>query len=107
MPGAQAASPRRIYLLLSLTSLFWAGNVVIGRFIAGHVPPITLSVIRWGGATALLLPVAARHLARDWPLIRKRALLLAFLALTGFSAYTRWLITACNTPRRSTGCCCN
>jgi drug/metabolite transporter (DMT)-like permease len=75
------------YLLLSLTSLFWAGNVIVGRFVAGHVPPITISVIRWSGAFVLLLPFAARHLARDWPIIRKHALLLAFLALTGFSAF--------------------
>jgi drug/metabolite transporter (DMT)-like permease len=75
------------YLLLSLTSLFWSGNVVIGRYIAGYVPPITVSVIRWGGAFLILLPFAAPHLVRDWPLIRKRAGLLALLALTGFSAY--------------------
>src|SRR6478752_2350813 len=31
------------YLLLSLTSLFWAGNIVLGRYVAGHVPPMTLS----------------------------------------------------------------
>ena len=58
------------YLLLSLTSLFWSGNVVLGRFVAAYIPPITLSVIRWGGAFVVLLPFAARHLARDWPLIR-------------------------------------
>jgi drug/metabolite transporter (DMT)-like permease len=75
------------YLLLSLSSLFWAGNVVLGRFVAGHIPPIALSFIRWSGAVALLLPFAARHLIRDWPVIRKQACLLAFLALTGFSAY--------------------
>jgi len=75
------------YLLLSLTSLFWSGNVVIGRYIAGYVPPITVSVIRWGGAFLILLPFATPHLVRDWPLIRKRAGLLALLALTGFSAY--------------------
>ncbi|MGA2893366.1 MAG: DMT family transporter [Xanthobacteraceae bacterium] len=75
------------YLLLSLCALFWAGNVVLGRFVAGHIPPITLSFIRWSGAVAILLPFAARHLIRDWPVIRKRAALLAFLALTGFSAY--------------------
>src|SRR5580692_5593171 len=95
MPGVRAEGHSRVggwffdqaYLLLSLASLFWAGNVVLGRFIAGHIPPITLSVIRWSGAVALLLPFAARHLARDWPLIRKHAALLALLALTGFSAY--------------------
>ena len=75
------------YLLLSLTSLFWAGNTVLGRFIVGHVPPITLAFIRWGGAFVLLLPFAARHLARDWPAIRKHAGLMTLLALTGISAY--------------------
>ena len=75
------------YLLLSLTSLFWAGNIVLGRFIVGHVPPMTLAFIRWGGAFLILLPFAAPHLARDWPLIRKHAVLLTLLALTGFSAY--------------------
>jgi drug/metabolite transporter (DMT)-like permease len=75
------------YLLLSLTSLFWAGNTVLGRFIVGHVPPITLAFIRWGGAFVLLLPFAARHLARDWPVILKHAGLMTLLALTGISAY--------------------
>src|SRR5580692_8642599 len=75
------------YLLLSLTSLSWAGNIVLGRFIVGHVPPITLSVIRWGGAFVVLLPFAARHLLRDWPTIRAHAGMMALLALTGFAAY--------------------
>jgi hypothetical protein len=34
------------YLLLSLASLFWAGNIVLARYVAGHVPPLTLSCIR-------------------------------------------------------------
>jgi drug/metabolite transporter (DMT)-like permease len=75
------------YLLLSLTSLFWAGNVVLGRFIAGHIPPVTLALIRWSGAFLILLPFAAGDLARDWPTIRKHAGLMTLLALTGFSAY--------------------
>ena len=96
------------YLLLSLTSLFWAGNTVLGRFIAGHVPPITLAFIRWTGAFLILLPFAAPHLLRDWPIIRKhcgaddRARADRLLGLT-----TRWPTTACNTPPRSTGCCCS
>jgi drug/metabolite transporter (DMT)-like permease len=75
------------YLLLSLTALFWAGNVVLGRFVAGHIPPMTLSFVRWAGAFLVLLPFAARHLVRDWPTIRRHAKLLTLLALTGFSAY--------------------
>jgi drug/metabolite transporter (DMT)-like permease len=75
------------YLLLSLTSLFWAGNTVIGRFLAGHVPPITLAFVRWAGAFAILLPFALTYLIRDWPIIRKHFALMALLALTGFAVY--------------------
>jgi drug/metabolite transporter (DMT)-like permease len=75
------------YLLLALTSLFWAGNTVLGRFIVGHVPPITLAFIRWSGATAILLPFAARHVLRDWPTIKKHAGVMTLLAFTGFSVY--------------------
>jgi drug/metabolite transporter (DMT)-like permease len=78
---------REAYLLLSLTSLFWSGNVVIGRYIAGYIPPITVSVIRWGGAFLILLLFAFRHLRRDWPAIRKHVGSLTLLALTGFSTY--------------------
>jgi drug/metabolite transporter (DMT)-like permease len=75
------------YLLLSLTSLFWAGNTILGRFIAGHIPPVTLAFVRWSVAFLILLPFAARHLARDWPIIRKNVGVLTVLALVGFSAY--------------------
>jgi len=99
MPGAQVESSAQIsrrsgnwlfdqpYLLLSLTSLFWAGNTVIGRFMAGHVPPITLAFVRWGGAFAILLPFALTHLFRDWPAIRKQLGLMLLLSVTGFSVY--------------------
>ncbi len=73
------------YLLLSLASLFWAGNIVLGRYVAGHVPPMTLSCIRWIGACLMLLPFAWSHLARDWPALRKHIPLLVALSATGFA----------------------
>jgi drug/metabolite transporter (DMT)-like permease len=73
------------YLLLSLASLFWAGNIVLGRHVAGHVPPMTLSCIRWIGACLMLLPFAWPHLAQDWPALRKRIPLLVVLSATGFA----------------------
>jgi len=93
MPGPSVRSEHsgwlidQPYLLLSLTSLFWAANTVLGRFLAGHVPPITLACIRWAGAFVLVLPFAAPYLARDWPLIRKHAGIMVVFALTGVSAY--------------------
>ena len=74
------------YLLLSLTSLFWAGNIVLGRFVAGHVPPVTLSCVRWAGAFLMILPFAWPHLPRDWRTMRKHIPLLVVLSATGFAA---------------------
>src|SRR6266581_6253942 len=73
------------YLLLSLTSLFWAGNIVLARYVAGHVPPMTLSCVRWIGAFFMLLPFAWPHLKRDWPALRARLPLMVVLSATGFS----------------------
>ena len=73
------------YLLLSLTSLFWAGNIVLARYVAGHVPPMTLSCIRWIGAFLMLLPFARPHLKRDWPALRAQLPLMVVLSATGFA----------------------
>jgi drug/metabolite transporter (DMT)-like permease len=73
------------YLLLSLTSLFWAGNIVLARYVAGHVPPMTLSCVRWIGAFVMLLPFAWPHLKRDWPALRGHLPLMVALSATGFA----------------------
>src|SRR5664279_272541 len=73
------------YLLLSLTALFWAGNIVLARYVAGHVPPMTLSCVRWIGAFLMLLPFAMPHLRRDWPALRARLPLIVVLSATGFA----------------------
>jgi len=73
------------YLLLSLASLFWAGNIVLGRYVAGHVPPMTLSCIRWIGACLMLLPFAWPHLVKDWPILRAHLPLMITLSATGFA----------------------
>jgi drug/metabolite transporter (DMT)-like permease len=73
------------YLLLSLTALFWAGNIVLARYVAGHIPPLTLSCVRWIGAFFMLLPFAWPHLKRDWPALRARLPLIVALSATGFA----------------------
>ncbi|MFG1351328.1 DMT family transporter [Xanthobacter autotrophicus] len=75
------------YLLLTVTALLWAINMVIGRFVAGHVPPVTLAFVRWTGATLILLPFALGQLRRDLPLIRRHFWLLVLLAATGIACY--------------------
>lgn len=75
------------YLLVCITYLTWALNIVLGRYIAGHIPPVTLSFLRWGLATLIILPFAWPYLKRDWPTIKKHMPMLTLLAITGTSAY--------------------
>lgn len=81
------------YLMLSLMALFWAANIVLGRYVAGHVPPFTLTLLRWAGTFLVVAPFAWPYLRRDWPIMRRHLPLLLMLALTGFAlnnAFSYW-----------------
>jgi drug/metabolite transporter (DMT)-like permease len=75
------------YLLLSITALCWAGNAIVGRLAAGHIPPVTLSFLRWSMAFLIILPFAWKHLVRDWGAIRGRLGTMMVLSVTGISAF--------------------
>src|ERR1700748_1044227 len=75
------------YLLLSITALCWAGNAIVGRLAAGHIPPVTLSFLRWTFAFLLVLPFAWKHLAQDRPAIREKLGLMIVLSITGIGAF--------------------
>jgi drug/metabolite transporter (DMT)-like permease len=75
------------YLLLSITALCWAGNAIVGRLAAGHIPPVTLSFLRWSLAFLVILPFAWKHLKRDWATIRSRLGTMIFLSIIGISAF--------------------
>src|SRR6266849_6064147 len=75
------------YLLLSITALCWAGNAIVGRLAAGHIPPVTLSFLRWSLAFLVILPFAWKHLARDWGAIRSRLGTMIVLSITGVAAF--------------------
>ncbi len=84
-PGRWVAN--QPYLLLCVTALGWAGNAIVGRLVAGHIPPVTLSFLRWSLAFLMILPLAWKHLARDWGAIRSRLGTMVVLSLTGIGAF--------------------
>jgi drug/metabolite transporter (DMT)-like permease len=75
------------YLLLSITALCWAGNAIVGRLAAGHIPPVTLSFLRWSLAFLTILPFAWKHLKHDWAAIRARLGTMIVLSITGIGAF--------------------
>src|SRR5258708_24369874 len=91
-PTPRAASPghwlaNQPYLLLSITALCWAGNAIVGRLAAGHIPPVTLSFLRWSLAFLIVLPFAWKHLQRDWRAIRERLGTMILLSTTGIGVF--------------------
>src|SRR6202165_5766245 len=84
-PGNWLAS--QPYLLLSITALCWAGNAIVGRLAAGHIPPVTLSFLRWSLAFLVILPFAWKHLAHDWNAIRSRIATMMVLSITAVAAF--------------------
>ena len=75
------------YLLLTLTSLFWSGNMVIGRGITEAVPPVTLAFWRWTLALLLVLPFALPHLRSQWPALRSAWRVVLVLGVLSVGAY--------------------
>ena len=75
-------------LLLTLAPLLWAGNAVIGRLVAPLVSPMTLNLLRWTLACALLLPLAAPVLRPGSALWGswRRFMGLSLLSIGGYNA---------------------
>ena len=82
------------YLLLTLTTLFWSGNMVVGRAIREDVPPFSLAFWRWTIAFALTLPLALPHLKAQWPILRRHWLPVTVLGLLGVGGYNTFAYIA-------------
>ncbi|MGF6180360.1 drug/metabolite transporter (DMT)-like permease [Massilia sp. UYP32] len=53
-------------LLLTVPPVLWAGNAIVGRLVRDAVPPMTLNLIRWSIALAVLLPLGRAVLRADY-----------------------------------------
>lgn len=78
------------YLLLTLTALFWSGNMVLGRGIRADIPPMALAFWRWLIAFLLVLPLALPHLKSQWPQLKqgwKPVFILGLLGVGGYNTF--------------------
>ena len=77
------------WLLVTLTSLFWAGNVVAGRLAVGEVSPMVITCLRWIISAAILVSLQRRALVAEWPKLAPRwstILWMGGFGYTGFNA---------------------
>lgn len=73
--------------LLALANLFWAGNIVLARGLAGQVPPVTLAYWRWTGAFFIAAAFAWPRLKIDLPAIMRHWKIMLVLSATGIASY--------------------
>ena len=87
-PGGLAARLyRQAWLMFVLPPLFWSGNFVLGKAVAGHVPPVGLAFWRWTGALLILLVLFGPRLRADLPELRRRWPIVLILAALGIGLY--------------------
>lgn len=75
------------YLLLTLTTLFWAGNFVLGRAMSDVLPPIVMAEMRWGLALLLILPFLIPKLKAHWRVILKHWKLLLLFGILSVGSF--------------------
>ncbi len=74
-------------LLLTLTTLFWAGNTIAGRLAVGEVSPLMVVALRWIIVSSVMVPLVLPRLRAEWPIIRKNLKMIALMALFGFTGF--------------------
>ncbi len=82
---------RRVYgnpwLLIALTCVFWAGNIVAARVAIGEISPMLLVSGRWAIASVILLCVARRPFLEDWPALAPHWLRVFLMGSCGFTLF--------------------
>lgn len=93
-----ASLPQRIwanaYLLLTLTTLMWAGNAVASRLAVGEIAPMTLTALRWVFVCAIMPYLFRQGLRQHWPALRANWLKVTLLGTFGFTAFNTLMYIA-------------
>jgi drug/metabolite transporter (DMT)-like permease len=84
----------RPYLLLTLTTLSWAGNAVASRLATGHISPMALTTLRWVGVVLLLAPVMTGPVRAAAPILAPLWLRLLAMGALGFTAFNALMYAA-------------
>src|SRR5690606_12612804 len=85
---------RQPYMLLTLSALFWGGNIIAGKYAIGELDPYALSAMRWIAAFVIILPFAWSELHSQWNEIRRGLSWLVFYGVVGFTSFNALLYGA-------------
>jgi drug/metabolite transporter (DMT)-like permease len=75
------------YFLLTMTTIFWAGNTIAGRLAIGNVPPMALTAVRWFLAFAMLAAFYPDVARRAPQMLREKPLYVIIMGIIGFTGF--------------------
>ena len=71
-----------------LTTLFWSGNFILGKFSAlFQIPPFTLNFYRWLIVWLILVPFTFKEIMTNLDFIKSNLFILVILGITSISAF--------------------
>ncbi|MCL6414431.1 DMT family transporter [Aestuariirhabdus sp. Z084] len=82
------------YSGLIIAALSWAGNALVGKYTAGSIPPMALSMGRWSLALLILLPIAGLQLWRYRDVVKTHYWKIQILAILSITCYNSFLYLA-------------
>ena len=78
----------RAYLYLTLCTLFWSGNFIVGKVATlFEIPPLTLNFYRWFLAFLILCPFTLKGVIMNYEEIKKNFLVLVIMGFTSISVF--------------------
>ncbi|WZL71915.1 DMT family transporter [Clostridiaceae bacterium 35-E11] len=87
-------SIRRIYFLMSISTLFWAGAFIAGKIGVKEIPPFSLAFFRFLFATMIIFVIMVKCEKKDWRLKKQDWLPIILLGVIGMFGYHVLFFTA-------------
>lgn len=84
-------------VLMLMPGLFWAGNAIVARSVAGEIPPVALAFWRWTLAALIVFPLAWPHLRKDASAMLNRWPIMLGLSALGVAIFNTCLYMAAHT----------
>jgi len=79
---------KKAYIFLVLTTLFWAGNFIVGKAASFfEIPPFTLNFYRWTFAWLILAPFTLKEIIEKKNYILKNIKLIIILGITSITIF--------------------
>jgi drug/metabolite transporter (DMT)-like permease len=78
----------KAYIMLTLCSLFWSGNFIVGKFATLYeVPPLTLNFFRWLIVWIIIIPFTFKNIIKNFKTIKKNFYSIFIMSITSISVF--------------------